>query len=136
MKRFSSCIAVLGFAVAVASTEPAAAACTVPLFEQLRNRIEFDCDPYGCPKGRAGFAACVRRVLRDSALAGTGDCNPILDANYLQSTYCRSPESVACHMTTAAGVDRCRIARNIGRCRAPRGGSSCVTFLSCGEPCP
>lgn len=125
---------VLGLSAAPAR---AAGTCTVPLLGQITQRIEFDCDPFGCPRGRSGFVSCVRRVLASPALGGPANpCAQIIHDGYVKSTYClRNQNAVPCFQTNATGEERCRIVPRPEACRTPRGGSSCTSSYSCATPC-
>jgi hypothetical protein len=131
--------AVIAAALALSMSGPARAAgtCTVSMFEQMRNAIEFRCDPFGCPDGRSGFVRCVKRAITDPLLGGAQNaCAPLLSDAYVRSTYCsKNVNAVACHATTAKNVERCRIVPKPEACRAPKGGTACTSPFSCGEAC-
>ena len=120
-----------------ATTTHAAGTCTVNLIGQLTQKIELGCDPFGCPHGRGGFVACVRRTLADPAFGGPDNpCAPEIKDAYLKSTYClRNQNAVPCFQTDAKGVERCRIVQRPEACRTPAGGSSCTSSFSCIMPC-
>lgn len=135
MKRAAIGMVATWFVVAVA-VPSASAVCTVRSLEALTQRITFDCDPYGCPKGRGGFVRCVKKILRASEAAGTVECNPILSDAYLKAIYCNpNANAVPCHVTTPTAVERCRIVPDPARCRAPRNGAACMSSISCAESC-
>lgn len=118
-------------------TSHATGTCTVNLIGQITQKIEFTCDPYGCPHGRGGFTSCVRRVLADPAFGGPDNpCAPAIKDAYVKSTYClRNQNAVPCFQTDARGVEHCRIVPRPEACRTPAGGLSCTSFTSCAMPC-
>jgi hypothetical protein len=132
-------VVIVGAVLLVATEHESGAAgvCTVNLLGMLTQKIEFTCDPYGCPRGRGGFVGCVRRVLADPTLGGpTNPCADVIKENYVKSTCClRNQNAMPCFQTDARGVERCRIVHRPEACRTPAGGSSRTSFTSCGMPC-
>lgn len=83
------------------------------------------------------YVKCARGVA--NTLAGSGalpnSCKGSVISCAAKST-CGKPGFVTCCTTDARGRTKCSIKKGADKCKAPRGGSSCVGFLSsCCDAC-
>jgi len=99
-------------------------------------------DPCDCStaKTHRRYVRCVAGVARAAVNSGTlsEECKARLLACAAGST-CGRPSAVRCCRTDANGVTHCQTVRRAAACRAPRGGSVCVSTTSNGscaaDPC-
>ena len=101
-----------------------------------RAEIETTCSCTGLPTHNA-YLACAKGVIAQRIAAGSLSeaCGASVKHCAARST-CGSAGAVACCTATRGGKTRCDIRKSAGSCRAPRGGSACVsTQASCCEAC-
>lgn len=83
------------------------------------------------------YVKCARGVANTLAGSGTlpNSCKGSVISCAAKST-CGKPGFVTCCTTDARGRTKCSIKKGADKCKAPRGGSSCVGFLSsCCDAC-
>lgn len=83
------------------------------------------------------YVKCARGVANMMAGAGTlpNSCKGSVISCAAKST-CGKPGFVTCCATDKRGKTRCSIKNGADRCKAPKGGSACVGFLSsCCDGC-
>lgn len=97
-----------------------------------RAAIEATCDCAGATK-RSDYLRCARTTAK-AALANKGCVGSVMRC--VNKSTCGKPGAVACCTTNAKGVTKATIKSNASQCRAPRGGSACVSpFTSACDAC-
>ena len=104
-----------------------------------RQAADSPCD-CSTAKTHRSYVRCVAGAARAAVNSGTlsEECKARLLACAAGST-CGRPSAVRCCRTDANGVTHCQTVRRAAACRAPRGGSVCVSTTSNGscaaDPC-
>src|SRR5262245_35622619 len=91
------------------------------------------CDCNGFPN-HGQYVSCVALAVNGAALENRS-CGGAVKKCAAKST-CGKPGFVTCGRTKANGVTKCSTKSSGDRCKAPKGGSACVsTFASCCDAC-
>lgn len=101
-----------------------------------RAQVEALCDCATTASHRA-WAKCAGGVIAAEVASRRlrADCKGVVRRCVVKAT-CGRPDAVACCRTSPSGRLRCSVKRNAAKCRAPRGGTACVsTAPSCCEAC-
>src|SRR5205823_3783113 len=98
-----------------------------------RQAADSPCD-CSTAKTHRRYVRCVAGAARAAVNSGTlsEECKAQLLACAARST-CGRPSAVRCCRTDASGVTHCQTVRRAAACRAPRGGSVCVSTTSTTE---
>jgi len=97
-----------------------------------RAAVAANCDCAGAPN-HGTFVSCAAEQA--NATLVNRSCRGTVVKCAAKST-CGKPGFVTCCRTKASGVTKCSTKSNADRCKAPKGGSACVsTFASCCDAC-
>src|SRR5262249_43924278 len=88
----------------------------------------------GTALSQRDYVRCSATIAEETLV--NADCRSAVQACAKRST-CGREGAVTCCRTTAKGVTKCSIKRDVSVCRAPSGGTACLANVSsCCDACP